>query len=114
MQNHLDCYQKVKKKCFKFIEAEVQGNIKKVVVTHHLPSEFCNAPEHKNSKYNEAFCVDKTAFIANSNIDYWIYGHNHRVLPEIQINETKLVSNQLGYVDYYENKNFTRDKYLEL
>lgn len=104
----------IHKKCFKFIEAEVQEEVKKVVVTHHLPSELCNAPEHKNSKYNEAFCVDKTDFITNSNIDYWIYGHNHRVLPEIEINETKLVSNQLGYIDFYENKNFAWGKYFEL
>ncbi len=32
-----------------------------VVVTHHLPSALCNSPEHKESKLNEAFCVDLTA-----------------------------------------------------
>lgn len=96
----------IHKECFKFIEHEVKSEEKKVVVTHHLPSSLCNAPEHKNSIYNEAFCVDKTDFISKSNIDYWVYRHNHRVLPEFKINNTKLVSNQLGYVDYYEHKKF--------
>ncbi|MEL4306914.1 metallophosphoesterase [Joostella sp. CR20] len=110
----IDAYNHLHNKCFEFIEKEVEEDIKKVVVTHHLPSVLCNAPEHKDSKYNDAFCVDKTDFIANSNIDYWIYGHNHRVLPEIEVNGTKVVSNQLGYVYYNEHTNFKRDKYFEL
>lgn len=106
-------FNEIHRKCIDFIEQEVKEDVKKVVTTHHLPSNLCNAPEHKSSKYNEAFCVDKTDFIANSSIDHWIYGHNHRVLLDIEINGTKLVSNQLGYVDYYENKNFAWDKCFE-
>lgn len=107
-------FNEIHKKCFQFIEKEVQEKSKKVVVTHHLPSELCNAPEHNNSKFNEAFCAEKTDFIANSEIDYWIYGHNHRVLPEIDIKGAKLVSNQLGYVDHYEHLNFAWDKHFEI
>jgi len=102
------------KRCFDFIENQVSEKGKKVVVTHHLPSVLCNAQEHKESLYNEAFCVDKTSFIESSNIDYWIYGHNHRVLPSINLNGTQLLSNQLGYVDLMEHRDFDPAKYFEI
>lgn len=107
-------FNEVHKTCFDFIEKETAGDGKKIVVTHHLPSSFCNAPEHKDSIYNDAFCVDKTEFVSKSNIDYWIYGHNHRMLPAFELNGTKLVSNQLGYVDFFEHKLFVRDKIISI
>ena len=41
-------------------------------------------------------------YIADSGIDYWIYGHSHRNI-ETQIGKTKITSNQLGYVSYGEH-----------
>ncbi|MGB3585032.1 MAG: hypothetical protein WBA23_00770, partial [Tunicatimonas sp.] len=35
------------------------------VLTHHLPSEQCNAAEFRGSTINEAFCVDLAERIAN-------------------------------------------------
>lgn len=107
-------FNEVFKACFDFIEKETAGDEKKIVVTHHLPSPLCNAPEHKDSIYSGAFCVDKTDFVSKSNIDYWIYGHNHRVLPEFEINGTKLVSNQLGYVDFNEHQHFSWNKIISV
>lgn len=99
---------------FEFLEKEVQKEGPKVVVTHHLPSELCNADEFKGSIINDAFCVDKTDFIRDSDIDYWIYGHSHRNTPEFEINGTKLLTNQLGYVGHGENHSFRRDAFFEI
>ena len=38
-------------------------------------------------------------WIAQSDIDYWIYGHSHTNIDDV-IGSTVCVSNQLGYVDY--------------
>src|SRR5699024_1495725 len=96
-------FNKILQKCMEFIEAEIAEPGKKVVVTHHLPSNLCNAEEHRDSLYNEAFCVDKSDLITRSDVDYWIYGHNHRVLPRIDLGGTQLLSNQMSYVDYLEH-----------
>ncbi|WP_417364519.1 metallophosphoesterase [Galbibacter sp.] len=107
-------FNNIHNKCMDFIEGQVSENGKKVVVTHHLPSVACNAEEHRDSHYNEAFCVDKTEFITQSDVSYWIYGHNHRVLPPIDLGGTKLLSNQLGYVDHFEHRNFDPSKCIDL
>lgn len=104
----------IHEKCFKFIEKEVKSEGKKVVVSHHLPSNDCNIKEFKNSTLNPAFCVDKTDFIADSDIDAWIYGHSHRNIPDFDIKGTKMITNQLGYVGWYENYSFQRDKIFEI
>lgn len=104
------------KQSYDFLQREIQKlkNEKKIVVTHHLPSNQCDAEEFKNSKLNEAFTVNLTKFIEKSNVDYWIYGHSHRNMPEIKIGSTKLITNQLGYVDLKEHKSFVVDKFFEL
>lgn len=107
-------FNTIHEKCMEFIETQVAEQGKKVVITHHLPSLECNAEEHRESLYNEAFCVDKTKFITQSDVDYWIYGHNHRVLPPIDLGGTQVISNQLGYVDHFEHRNFDPSKCIEV
>lgn len=86
----------------------------KIVVTHHLPSPLCNAEEFKHSINNEAFCVDLTQRILDTDAHYWIYGHSHRNMPEINLNETKLVTNQFGYVSLDEHLTFRHDAHFEI
>ncbi len=107
-------FNEIHEKCFKFIEQEVKGDGKKVVVSHHLPSNECNIEEFKNSILNPAFCVEKTDFISDSEIDFWVYGHSHRNIPDFEINGTKLITNQLGYVGKQENYSFERNKIFEI
>jgi hypothetical protein len=107
-------FNEIHEKCFKFIEQEVKGDGKKVVVSHHLPSNECNIEEFKNSILNPAFCVEKTDFISDSEIDFWVYGHSHRNIPDFEINGTKLITNQLGYVGRQENYSFKRNKIFEI
>lgn len=101
-------------KCFEFIEQEVSKPGKKIVVTHHLPSKHCNPEKYQDSTLNEAFMIDKTDFIKKSDIDYWIYGHNHWNMEEINLDGTKLVTNQLGYVSHNEHFTFQRNKVIEV
>ncbi len=77
-----------------------------IVVTHHAPT-FQNYPkEYLNSVINEAFSTNLDDFIEYANINTWIYGHHHRNIPAFEINGTRLLTNQLGYVKYAENKGF--------
>lgn len=62
-----------------------------------------------NSDINEAFVTNLDDFIQSANINTWIYGHHHRYIPEFEINGTRLLTNQLGYVKYAENKGFKID-----
>jgi hypothetical protein len=86
----------------------------KIVVTHHLPSQYCNDPEFQGSSLNEAFCVEKTRFISESDIDCWIYGHSHRNKVDFDIDGTRMLTNQLGYVGYGEHRTFDREKVIHL
>jgi porphobilinogen deaminase len=54
--------------------------------------------EFKNSRINGAFMAELHDFIYDNRIDFWIYGHSHRNMPTIDINGTKMLCNQLGYV----------------
>lgn len=109
---NIEQFNSLHKKSFEFIKTKTKGVQKKIVITHHLPSKFCNSEEFKYSIYNEAFCIDQTDFIKQSNINFWIYGHSHRNLNEIDLNGTKLVTNQMGYVAFNEHLTFQRDKFV--
>lgn len=79
---------------------------KRVVVSHHVPTELCMSPEFKGSTFNGAFVAELYDFIYDNHIDYWIYGHSHRNMPEADINGTKVICNQLGYIEDNEQKSF--------
>ena len=107
-------YNLLHEKSYAFIEQEVSKPGRKVVVTHHLPSEQCNVEEFQDSLINVGFCVDKTELIQRSDIDCWIYGHSHRNKADFDINGTRMVTNQLGYVGWQEHVSFNRSCVVEL
>ncbi|MEW4924158.1 metallophosphoesterase [Algibacter sp. 2305UL17-15] len=107
-------YNMIHNKAFDFISNEIKKEGKKVVITHHLPSEHCNADEFKGSDLNEAFCVEKTEFILNSNVDYWVYGHSHRNIDGFKIGNTNMITNQFGYAEWDEHKAFDYEKVIEV
>jgi predicted phosphohydrolase len=98
-----------------FIEQELalaEPGLTKVVVTHHVPT-FINYPEqYRLDILSEAFAVELKNVIREYKPDYWIYGHHHQNIPEFSIGETKLVTNQLGYVRNDEHRLFNRSKVL--
>lgn len=108
-------YNSMFRQCLHFLEDAIRQctTDKKVIITHHLPSPVCNAPEFKNSKINEAFCNDLTDLVERSGADYWLYGHSHRNVAAM-IGKTQLLSNQLGYVDYGEHLTFKPDVCFEI
>lgn len=86
----------------------------KVVVTHHVPSRLLVAKEFKGSSLESGFTVDLTDYITTSDIDIWVYGHSHRSIETV-IGNTRMASNQVGYVAYGEyGKNFSGDRAVDL
>lgn len=89
-------------------------DIPTVVVTHHLPSLQCVHPKHQGSPLNQGFATNLDAFILNTQPAYWIYGHSHANMPEMEIGRTKLITNQLGYCAYGENRGFKWEKCVQV
>ncbi len=104
----IEHYNQLHAAAMEFLTSAVRAapDKKQVVVSHHLPSERCNAPEFRGSALNEAFCVDLTDLIETSEIDAWVYGHSHRNVAEFDIGGTRMLTNQLGYVHLGEHRSF--------
>jgi predicted phosphohydrolase len=84
------------------------------VFTHHCPT-FLNYPEqYRGDILNEAFAVELFDLIESSEIAYWVYGHHHTNTPEFTIGNTKLITNQLGYVQQNEHRLFETSKVIEI
>lgn len=100
-------------RCLDFIKRSVTESDArhKVVVTHHVPSFQLMSPEFVGSRINGAFTVELADYIADSGIDYWIYGHSHRNIETI-IGTTHCVSNQFGYASHMEHHSFDREKVI--
>ena len=90
-------------RCMAFIQQAVADSCAKtkIVLTHHVPTQLCTAPEFKGSTINGAFTVELGNYIADSGIDYWIYGHSHRNI-DAKIGNTQILSNQFGYLSHGE------------
>jgi hypothetical protein len=111
-----ELYNQLHAESLAFIQNELKTVQKEkiAVFTHHCPT-FLNYPEqYKGDVLNEAFAVELFAVIESSNIDYWAYGHHHNNIPEFSIGNTKLITNQLGYVQRNENRLFETNKVIEL
>lgn len=84
---------------------------KKVVLTHHCPSIAREFDRYEpSSSLFTAFHVDMASFIEEHNIDVWIYGHTHynggagTIITSKNPQGTKLLCNQLGYVQMEEDQ----------
>ncbi|MFR9670614.1 MAG: metallophosphoesterase [Rikenellaceae bacterium] len=100
-------------RCLQFIKQSVDNSTadKIIVVTHHVPSLLVSSPDFEGSSINGAFVSEQAGYIADSRIDYWIYGHSHRNI-DAEIGGTKCVSNQLGYTFADEHHTFDRAKVI--
>jgi predicted phosphohydrolase len=98
-----------------FLKASIKSIAgKSIVTTHHVPT-FLHYPEkYKTSILNSAFAVELYDAIEQSDINYWIYGHHHNNTKDFKIGNTKMLTNQLGYVDYGEHIGFGRGKVVAL
>lgn len=97
-------YNKLHQECVTFLEEtfKEEPTHHRVVVTHHAPSLSLESPKHRNSPLTSAFVSDLDHLIEKSKATYWVYGHTHTNIQG-QVGETKLVTNQLGYVSCREH-----------
>ncbi len=110
----VESYNELHGECLAFIQDEVDSNKdhQLVVFTHHCPT-FLNYPEqYKGDVLNEAFAVELYALIESSTIEFWGYGHHHSNIPEFRIGKTKLITNQLGYVQSNDHRLFESNKVI--
>jgi Icc-related predicted phosphoesterase len=85
-----------------------------VVATHHVPT-FLNYPEkYKGDLLNEAFASELSDLIESNSVDYWIFGHHHSNIAPFRIGNTQLLTNQLGYIKYGENIQFSSSRIITL
>ena len=104
---HIEC------KSFLFDSLTKFKGEKNVVITHHAPSQLVNVEKYRHSNINSAFVVEMFDYIHDFDIDHWIYGHTHSNLDN-EINGTKVVSNQFGYVFRRDDDLFDSSKYFEI
>jgi predicted phosphohydrolase len=109
-------YDQLHEDCRAFLVKELSNasNQKGIVITHHLPTFFNYPEKYRYSELNTAFATELFDLIEPSNVDYWIFGHSHEVVPDFKIGKTTLTTNQLGYVEYGEHFRFHNNRLLEL
>ena len=112
-----DDFNNEHERCMQFIRQSVETSKAKtkIVLTHHVPTQLCTAKEFQGSTINGAFTVELGDYIADSGVDFWIYGHSHRNI-DAKIGKTEIVSNQLGYISQgeYVTNGFDPSKFIEV
>ena len=89
-------------------------NVRKMVISHHVPS-FLNYPKkHQNDPINACFASNLDDFMQKTPKKAWIFGHHHVNIPPFLIGQTKLYTNQLGYVKLKEEAGFDRSATIEV
>ena len=77
-------------------------DMKKVVVSHHLPSTHCTSIQFLGSALNPAFCSYLDDLIIEHAPDVWMYGHTHDS-GDFMIGNTRMLCNPRGYDNGAEN-----------
>ncbi len=85
-----------------------------VVVTHHVPTFLHYPTKYKNSILSEGFATELYDVIEPSAIKHWVYGHHHYNTPLFTLGQTQMHTNQLGYINYKENKGFNYQAVIDL
>lgn len=87
---------------------------KKIVVTHHLPSEQSTDPRYKDAypNLNHCYASNLDNFILYSEPDVWIHGHTHHSC-DYHIGKTRVLCNPRGYHSHA-NKDFDPGLILEV
>ena len=108
-------YNELHAAAFAFVQKSVEESQaeKKIVVTHHVPSFTAITDYFRDSPLASGFTTELGNWISNNNIDYWIYGHSHRSI-ETTIGQTKLLSNQLGYLTMGEGEGYLPNKSITI
>lgn len=107
-------YNRLHAECMFFLKESLTNSVsgKRVVVSHHVPTEFHYPEKYKGSPICEGFVVELFSLIEESGPDVWIYGHHHSNVPDFRIGNTDLTTNQLGYVRHKEHLDYEPFKYI--
>lgn len=98
-----------------YIEDELNHEdlCKRIVITHHVPT-FQHYPRaFEGDVLSQAFASELSPKIEQSNISAWIYGHHHHNHADFCIGQTRMMTNQLGYVHRNEHHEFDCGRLLE-
>jgi Icc-related predicted phosphoesterase len=98
-------------KALEFLEAEADN--KTIVVTHHMPSDFCVDKMYEGSPINCFFVCDMDELICEKQPPVWIHGHTHCSV-DTTLDQTRLLCNPFGYAGYEVNPAYLEDMILEL
>ncbi len=111
-----DQYNILHEESLQFIEQSLAENKAEniAVFTHHCPTYLNYPKQYKGDILNEAFAVELFDLIATSNIACWVHGHHHTNTPDFTIGKTKILTNQMGYVQQNEHGLFEINKMIEL
>lgn len=86
---------------------------KTVVISHHLPSYKLLHGDISLTDLRFGYASDLDSLIGSSKIDFWIFGHQHHSV-NVEMGDTRLLSNPLGYPDERCQKSFSRDMFFEV
>jgi Icc-related predicted phosphoesterase len=87
--------------------------LKRVVVTHHLPSYRGVDALYRESDMNPAYASHMDEWIKTKDINLWVHGHIH-VSKDYNIGNTRVVSNPRGYYKFELNYDFNPEMVIEI
>ncbi|MHC1778341.1 MAG: metallophosphoesterase [Lentimicrobium sp.] len=111
-----DRFNQLHSDCLNFVEHELEQTFdgKTIVVSHHMPTFMNYPPKYTGDVLNDGFAVELSELIEQTQPHCWIFGHIHVKVAEFNIGNTKLISNQLGYVCQGEHVHFLNDCVIEV
>lgn len=98
-----------------FLNNKIRGKdlSKTVVITHHMPSYKCIAPEWQNQPTNVFFANDLDKEIIEGKPKMWIFGHTHNPF-DFQLGDTRMFCNPRGYPNEHRNADVFNRSLIEL
>jgi predicted phosphodiesterase len=110
-EQSLESYEITKNLIEKTLNSQEYQSLKKVVVTHHLPSEKAVSPRWKNHSSNCYYYSNLDYLVEKA--DVWLFGHTHDSC-DIMIGDCRVVCNPYGYRNYEENPDFQTNFLIEI
>jgi predicted phosphodiesterase len=104
----------IHKQSLAWLKQQLQNisDTKKVVITHHAPSETSVSPQFKGDSLSPAFASRLETVVETSNAELWIHGHIHTA-SDYRLGRTRVVCNPRGYPGE-QGTNFVPDLIIEL
>ncbi len=109
-----ESYNLLHKQSLEFIIEELKKRNKTVVCSHHVPTLLHYPEIYKGDILNDAFATELFSLIEEYQPAAWIFGHHHWNCNSFLIGNTKMLTNQLGYVRNNEHEQFSVTSVIEI